>query len=201
MGDVMPWEPITVDITVSSVSQLRDAAMAAWGAAGDTVVIDGVTVAEGVAGRGIWRIFGFAAFLTQIDGSPRNYAPYPNLGRYEYPDNTPQYRDASGIWRNGRFREDPKPSTHRTTTTTLSCTNGGVTDMVTSITCRATIGGVTNQGIIYPGNVKFNCGNLVREAPIWTQIVNGQPIQYAEVTFNGADLGNQFRSYSMLAGL
>ena len=195
----MPWEPITVDLTVSRVSMLRDAAMAAFGAAGDTVIIDGVTVVQGAEGRGIWSIFGFAAFLTQIDGCPRNYREYPNLGTYTYPNNDPAPRNATGMWRNGRFREDPAQTQQHTTSVTLSCTNGGATDMVTPVTCRATINGIANQGIIYPGSVTFYCGNLMREAPVWSQVINGQIVRYAEVTFTGADLGNHTGSYSMLA--
>jgi hypothetical protein len=193
----MSWEPITVDIVVSSVSLLRDQAIAAWAAAGDTVVIDGVTVAEGVAGRGVWRVLGFSAFLTQIGGTPDRYQPYPDLGTFTYPDNT--VRNASGMWVNGRFREDPAQTQQHTTSLTLSATNGGATDMVTPITCRATINGITNMGIIYPGKMKFYCGNLTRSAPVWSQVVNGQIIRYAETTFTGADLGNQTGSYSMLA--
>ncbi len=92
------WDPITVIIPVGEMTMLalRDAAVAAWHAAGDTVVLDDVVVAAGATSRGTFRIFGLAAFLTQMDGDRTNERRISGTLTYEYPNGMATTRQIDG---------------------------------------------------------------------------------------------------------
>ncbi len=195
-----PWDPITVDLVVSSVSQLRDAAMAAYGAAGDTVIIDGVTAVEGTVGRGIWRIVGFAGFLTQMDGSVRDNRSYAELiPEYTYPDDRTVSQRLSGVYVNGSWRV--APITNIVNPSVYLDAGPGVCTSVDPVTLSASVTGL-NRDMGPPfGTVTFYINEYTRtedvcasqdgpEAP-W---VFGVAISVTSTTFGGT-----YGSYQAIA--
>jgi len=198
-------DPITVVIAVNEMNRLAmwDAARAAYAAAGDTVVIDGATTAVG--SRGMFSIFGLAAFLTQIDGSYRNYGPPPaanfpavnpfrltqQIGSYQPP--TPYNAYAipvmAGVSNYGDTGFTMLANSVRDPSITLNVSNGGATDQVTQISVTATMSDFPTQGD--RGSVTFYCGE-------WVQSADVDEYGNATVTLTGSDLGTP-DNYSLWA--
>lgn len=178
-------DPITIIIQAAEMNRMAlwDAATARYAAAGDTVIIDGVTVTEGAAGRGIYRLVGFGAFLTQFDGCVRNH-PLPqdwDIGRYEYPEGGPAQRIERATYDGANFVSVPAVEVVNTGMS-LTVAGGGWLDMTTKSTARALVNGVTGAG-----TVTFFCGNMTQK--IYScQYVSEDAWAY-ECDFNGTDLG------------
>ncbi len=194
------WDPITVEVVVGAAELLRDAAMAAWAAAGDTVIIDGTTVAEGVAGRGVWRIFGFAAFLTQIGGCPdpaRGSLRGNFDATYTWPDNREISQSMGGAGGDGNYSIGPVSGSVNPTVTLDVGT--GVGSLVDGVTLSVGITGLDPDMGSF-GTVTFYCGDFTQTVDVcsWQ---NGQnaPWQYGvSVTADGDDMGG-FGSYTASA--
>lgn len=226
----MDWtEPITLIIQAAEMAALArwDAARAAFAAAGDTVIIDGTVATQGVASRGIFRVLGLAAFLTQINcGAPVEPIPawmYTYMGTY-----TP--RNADGVLMTDRFiygaTRGPTFSAivsvgnpNATTTTVCPQSNAGYTYIVphpanggsgstgktyeqqladSNITVRATVAGGTGDG-----QMTFAIGDYTFTTGWKTLITDPSSPNYGqsyyECTFNGTDISCGVGTFTLTA--
>jgi hypothetical protein len=187
-GDI--WEPITVEIVVSAVSQLRDAAMGAFGAAGDTVIIDGVTVVEGTAGRGVYRIFGMAGLLLSMDGGgPMGTKIWDPPINWDWlsPTNETASGTLTGYWNNGSYCLG-KLNGSTTPSVTLDA-GSGVCSMVDTVLLTVDITGLDYDMNGF-GTVTFYIGDYIRTVDVCASQTGDNPYVYGvSIPVNGTDIG------------